>query len=326
MGTTTVNGLVANAPVVNTFGGNTVSVSNGSTTFVWNDKNGDGKVNNGDVMARTRQGDGSALVWHVGEDEGMMAWGDPHLDNVKFSEQGKKATMESLDAMFQDAKDGKLDKESLFTDAETVSRANVNKKERALIVGFEADMELQMGAGSKLSFDVEKSDLGIAINKVDLTVTDASGKPLVLTLGEVWGGRGGNGKASVTDTTNQSDSRAIKPGAEKVPTFYEQAGANLSYKTLFYGADNGTNPYKNVITADGEMHHDLGRGGPHTMQFYDEAVVKQDQDSMLRFSQSLRGIRTEYGSSEDIVRYNNEQMEKKRKEMETERSSAVESK
>jgi hypothetical protein len=326
MGTTTVNGLIATAPVVSTFGGNTVSVTNGSTTFVWNDKNGDGKVSNGDVMARTRQGDGSALVWHVGEDEGMMAWGDPHLDNVKFSEEGKKATMESLDAMFQDAKDGKLDNEGLLTDAETVSRAQVNKQARTLIVGFEADMKLQMGAGAELAMDVEQSDLGIAINKVDLTVTDASGKPLVLTLGEVWGGRGGNGKASVTDTTNQPQGRAIAPGAEKVPTFYEQAGANLSNKTLFYGADSGTNPYENVITADGQMHKYLGRQGPHTVQFYDEAVVKQDQDSMLRFSQSLRGIRTEYGGAQAIDEYQAQRTAEKQRKRESEQRSEAESK
>jgi hypothetical protein len=307
MGTTTVNGLVATTPVVSTFGGNTTSVTNGSTTFVWNDKDGDGKVSKGDVIARTRQGDGSALVWHVGENEGMMAWGDPHLDNVKFSEEGKKATMESLDAMFQDAKDGKLDKEQLFTDAETVSRANVNKKERTLVVSFEADMELQMGAGAKLGLDVEQSDLGIAINKVDLTVTDANGKPLVLTLGEVWGGRGGNGKASVTDTTNQTEGRAIKGEDKNRPVFYEQSGANISYKTLFYGADNGTNPYATVLTSDGEMHTNLGRHGPHTVEFYDKAVVHQDQKSMLEFSRDLRSAtdRTEYGSYEDIKAYNN---------------------
>ena len=318
MGDTTVNGLAATAPTVSKFGGNTVSVTNGSTTFVWNDKNNDGKVDKGDVIIRTRQGDGSAMVWHVGEDEGMMAWGDPHLDNVKFSGEGKKATMESLDAMFQDAKDGKLDNQQLLTDTENVSRAQVNKQSRTLITSFEGDMRLQMGAGSEIAMHVEKADLGIAINKIDLTLTDSNGKPLVLTLGDVWGGRGGNGKASVTDTTNQPADRAIAAGAPHVPVFYEQAGANISNRTLFYGADNGTNPYKSVITADGEMHYDLGRQGPHTVQFYDEAVVKQDQASMLRFSQSLRGIPTQYGPAGNVDLYHAQQAEEKRKKSQSE--------
>ncbi|MFY8131349.1 MAG: hypothetical protein ACOVML_10195, partial [Burkholderiaceae bacterium] len=76
----------------------------------------------------------------------------------------------------------------------------------------------------------------------------------------------------------------------------ELDGANLSYRTMFFGADYGTSEWDNVVAADGDIRYDLGKQSKESVDFYDKVVV----GSMLDYSLLYLGEKKKRDSDEQV--------------------------
>lgn len=267
---------------VDQFGGNTTSVSNGSSSYIWNDVNNDGQVNKGDVIVRTAQSDASVFSYVVGHGEGMYSWGDPHMDNVAFKDGGEAAFTSSLNALFQDAKDGTLNDASL-TGAVDGSLATNGVREN--IGDYHADMTLALGNGrTSIEHDVVGGNIKMNEN-IDINLVDAEGKALTLTVKEIWSGNGGGGQMTVADTSGNTAAQAIADPAD-LPVMHEFRGANVTIGTVLFGDDAGTKNYAHIITADGQVDRKHGDFSMAAINYYD-AWVKGDISAILSFAFGL---------------------------------------
>jgi len=248
---------------VQQFGGNTTAVSTGSASYVWNDANNDGVVNRGDVVVRSKQSDASVFTYVVGQGEGMYSWGDPHMDNVMFNAGGEAAFTSSLNALFQDAKDGTLNDGGLVATAEQSLATNGR---RSNIGDYHADMALVLGDGrTRIEHDVVGNDIKMNEN-IDINLLDATGQRMTLTIREIWAGNGGAGQMTVADTSNSASAQAIQD-AQGLITMREYRGANVTIGAMLFGDDAGTKDYAHILKADGSVDKAVGRWSVDAYKF-----------------------------------------------------------
>jgi hypothetical protein len=237
--------------------GNTIVISTGDSNYVWNDKNNDGVVNEGDLIVCTKQSDASVTTWVVGQDEGLHAWGDPHLDNFTLTNDAKQTLTVALQAAFDDAKeDGQLDNQRCLVD---IDQALASRGQREGMVDFHHDIVVKTSDGTRLKIDVaELGDVAFTEN-VDIEVLDENGNKLTLTISEVWAGNGGANLSGVRETTGNPELQAVPDKeAEDLHTIFEYKGANVVIDYQMFGKDVGTKEYAKVIDIDGELHRQHG--------------------------------------------------------------------
>jgi hypothetical protein len=254
---------------VQNFGGNTTAVGNGSETWVWNDANNDGSVNAGDKVVRTHQGDASVFSYVVGTGEGLLSWGDPHLDNVSFG-SGESSFVSSLNSLFQDAKDGTLNNASLLGAAD---QSLASTGARSNIGDYHADMKLVLADGrTSIEHDVVGDVGGVKLNEnIDLNLLDASGRAMTLTIREIYNGNGGGGQMSIANTTGNSAAQAVND-ASALPEMYEWSGANVRVGVRLFGDDYGTADYAHIIGVDGTVTAGIGKVTASAMEAFDLAL------------------------------------------------------
>lgn len=261
---------------VSQIGGNTYTISTGESNYLWNDKNNNGTVDAGDLVARTRQSDASMLTYVVGRDEGMIAWGDPHLDNIAFTKEGKESLTSSLNAAFADAKDGRLDNASLLG---RIDQAVTTGGARDNIMDFHANMALSLTDRTRVEFKVvidQNFSQKIAMTEaVDLDVVDVNGKTRTVTFNEIYAGNGGTGASTVMDTTGRNDLQAVA-SPNDLKTFHEYKGANVMHAALMFGTDAGTKDYAHVLDVDGNINNAFGKLNKESIKFYDSLVTGRD--------------------------------------------------
>ncbi len=253
---------------VSQIGGNTFVASTGTSNYLWNDKNNNGKVDDGDLFARTRQSDQSVTTYVVGANEGMHAFGDPHLDNLAFTAAGKAAVIASLAAAFEDAKDGKLDNASLLGNIDQA----LDTGARDNIMDFHSNIAVSLTDGTRVEFDVvvdprSKNRMAYTEN-VDLDVTDASGRTRTVTFTDIFTGNGGAGQSRAMETTDNVAQQAVKD-SNSVYLFHEYKGANVMHGVLMYGTDAGTKDYAHVVDADGKLNEAFGKVTTESVAFAD---------------------------------------------------------
>lgn len=254
---------------VSQIGGNTYVASTGTSNYLWNDKNNNGKVDDGDLFVRSRQADQSVTTYVVGTNEGMHAWGDPHLDNVAFTAEGKTAVIASLAAAFEDVKDGRLDNASLL---DGIEQALNTHGARDHFMDFHSNIAVSLTDGTRVEFDVvvdPRSTNRMAYTEaVDINVTDSSGRQRTVTMSDIFTGNGGAGQSRVTDTTDNVAQQAVED-SNSVYLFHEYKGANVMHGVLMYGTDAGTPDYAHVVDADGKLNEAFGKVTKASMAFAD---------------------------------------------------------
>jgi hypothetical protein len=250
---------------VSQIGGNTTIVSTGESNYLWNDKNNNGQVDDGDLFVRTRQSDASVTTYIVGQDEGLYAWGDPHLDNLAFSAEGKNAVTASLRSTFEDAKDGKLDNKSSLGQ---VDRALATHGKRDNIMDFHANIAIGLTDRTRVEFDVARQGNVAYTENVDLDIVDTQGKKRTVTFTEVWAGNGGAGQSRAMETTDNNALQAVKDPND-LRLFSEYKGANVMHSTMMFGTDAGTRDYAYVIDANGQLNRQHGKLTVESIAFHD---------------------------------------------------------
>lgn len=257
---------------VSQIGGNTYVVSTGESNYMWNDKNNDGKVSDGDLFVRTHQSGASVTTYVVGQSEGLFAWGDPHLDNLAFSAEGKAAVTAALQSTFEDAKDGTLNDQSLLG---KLDQAVDKNGVRDNIMDFHANIAVSLTDDTRVEFDVaRKGDVAYTEN-VDVDVVDAQGNKRTVTFSEIWSENGGAGQSRAVDSTNNNALQAVKdPNSLRV--FHEYKGANVMHSAMMFGTDAGTKDYTKVIDADGNLNRSGGKISEESIRFHDSLVRGYD--------------------------------------------------
>jgi hypothetical protein len=272
---------------VQQIGNDTYAVNTGESAYMFNDKNGNGTLDKGDLVVRTQQSDQSVFTYEVGREEGSYAWGDPHLDNVTFKDGGQDRVAKSLNKLFEDVKDGELDAQGLLTQADQALKKDMKRNQ---FMDFQADMTLQMIDGTKVQFGVEsdgkweKSRVAFT-DAVDITVTDADGTKRVVTINEVWGDNGGKGEMSLSETTDDEGAQAVASN-DAAPLFWELSGANVQHRTKLFGEEAGTAKNAKVVEFDGTVHLKHGVQTGNTIDFYGAAMA-DDTVRMLDYSINL---------------------------------------
>jgi hypothetical protein len=250
---------------VSQIGGNTFVVSTGTSNYLWNDKNNNGKVDDGDLFVKTSQKQASVTTYVVGANEGLFAWGDPHLDNLAFTAEGKTAVIASLTAAFEDAKDGKLDNASLLGN---IDQALATHGTRDNIMDFHSNIAVSLTDGTRVEFDVVLHGSEALTERLDVDVTDASGATRTVTFTEILASNGGAGASKAMETTNNIAEQAVKD-SNSVYLFHEYKGANVMHGVLMYGTDAGTKDYAYVVDADGKLNKGFGKLTNESMAFAD---------------------------------------------------------
>lgn len=257
---------------VSQIGGNTTVISTGTNNYLLNDKNNNGIVDAGDLFVRTRQSDMSVTTYVVGQNEGMIAWGDPHLDNLALTAEGKTAVIASLSAAFADARDnGVVDNAALLGN---IDAALATRGTRDNIMDFHSNIAVALTDGTRVEFDVvvdPRTTSRMAYTEaVDVSVTDASGRERTVTLTDIFTGNGGAGQSRVIDTTNSVAQQAVKD-SNSVHLFHEYRGANVmhSESVQMYGTDAGTPNYAHVVDADGKVNIHFGKLNFESIVFHD---------------------------------------------------------
>lgn len=282
---------------VSQHGGNTIVISTGDSNYVWNDKNNDGVVNEGDLIVRTKQRHAEVTTWVVGQDEGLHAWGDPHLDNFTLTNDAKQTLTVALQAAFDDAKeDGQLDNQGCLVD---IDQALPSGDEGESIFDFHGNVCLALTDGTRLEFYVAKlGDVAFTEN-VDLEVLDENGSPLVLTIGEIWEGNGGEGQSGVKVTTNNDGEQAVKrTEAENLHVFHEYEGANVINGVVMYGNKVGTRDYAHVVKVDGSLDTRHGEITLESMRFRDARY----REELMSEAMQLYGQENDEEESEEEKR------------------------
>lgn len=282
---------------VSQHGGNTIVISTGDSNYVWNDKNNDGVVNEGDLIVRTKQSDASVTTWVVGQDEGLHAWGDPHLDNFTLTNDAKQTLTVALQAAFDDAKeDGQLDNPRCLVD---IDQALPSGDQRDNILDFHHDIVLKLTDGTRLEIDVAKlGDVAFTEN-VDIEVLDENGNPLVLTIGEIWAGNGGANLSGVRETTDNDELQAVTgEEAAGLYVFHEYEGANVINGVVMYGNKVGTRDYAHVVKVDGSLDPRHGEITLESMRFRDARY----REELMSEAMQLYGQENDEEESEEEKR------------------------
>jgi hypothetical protein len=254
---------------VKIIGGNTVAVSTGESNYLWNDKNKNGVVDKGDLVVRTRQEDQSVMAYVVGADEGTYAWGDPHLDNIAFTKEGKEALTKALNVAFADAKDGNLDNSSLLGHIDLAVGLH-GKREN--IMDFHSNIAIALTDRTRLEFNVvvdkNYSDKVAFTNNVDLVVDGRT-----ITFDDLYVSKDETkGKSSVTDTTADKRAQAVADSSS-LKTFHEWNGSNVVQGSTMFGKAAGTADYAHVVDVDGKINLAYGKQSYEAMSFTDALRV-----------------------------------------------------
>ena len=254
---------------VNKFGGNTTAVTDGLTTYLWNDSNGDGVVSDGDKFVRASQEKASVLTYVVGSGEAMMSWGDPHLDNITFTTSGEADFKNSLNALFNDATDGALNSPAF---ALGVNRAFSSNASRSNIGDFHFNVKVEMAGGG---FSVEHEVAGRRNNpnikvtdNIDVNLCDSRGEAMTLTIREVWAGNGGAGQMSIAETTGSPNAQAIAD-AKPLQVIHEWEGANVRVGVRLFGDDFGTRNNAHIVGSDGTITAGIGKVASQAIEAFD---------------------------------------------------------
>jgi hypothetical protein len=261
---------------VSQIGGNTTVVSTGEANYLWNDKNNNGVVDNGDLIARTRQADQSVTTYIVGKDEGMIAWGDPHLDNIAFSKDGKAALNRALQSAFADAKDGKLDDNALLGH---IDLAIATGGVRDNIMDFHANIATQLTDRTRVEFkvviDKNFSEKVAFTDAADIDVTGVDGKKRTVTFTEIYTGNGGAGQSAALESTGNSKLQAVA-SPNNLRVFSEYTGANVMHGVSMFGTDAGTADYAHVVDVNGNLNTGMGKMTRESMAFYDNLMAGRE--------------------------------------------------
>jgi hypothetical protein len=282
---------------VSQIGGNTYVASTGTANYLWNDKNNNGSVDAGDLFVLTRQSDASVTTYVVGQNEGMIAWGDPHLDNFALTAEGKTAVIASLGAAFADAKDnGVVDNAALLGN---IDAALATHGTRDNIMDFHSNIAVSLTDGTRVEFDVARIGAVAVTDNVDIEVVDVQGMKRTVTLNEIWAGNGGAGQSGVIDTTDNVAQQAVKD-SNSVYLFHEYKDANVMQGTMMFGTTAGTANYAYVVDADGKLNLDHGKLTLESIRFHDTVLRGHE---MLRQAMQLGGYDEEnYDEQEEQAR------------------------
>jgi hypothetical protein len=269
-------------------GGNTHVVSTGTNNYLWVDKDNDGKVDAGDLLVLTAQANMSTYTHVVGNQGASYAHGDPHLAKKQYTAGEEKQVVAAFSQVF--TSDEK-------TAPSTLALANVDRAVATVgtmkgIIDFQASIGLQLTDGTKLRYHTVAADgstpgvngLGKSVaeytDKVDIDVTDASGKARTITIDKVFAGRTGAGQSVV----KEGDRASSKDAA--LPQFYEVKGANVMHGVQIFGEAAGTATYAMVVNNSGGVDGTLGKMTAASIKFYDDMVKCNDSD-VLRFALTL---------------------------------------
>jgi hypothetical protein len=285
---------------VSQIGGNTYVASTGTNNYLWNDKNNNGSVDTGDLFVRTRQSDMSVTTYVVGQDEGMHAWGDPHLDNFALTAEGKTAVIASLGAAFADVKDGVVNNAALLGN---IDAALATHGQRDNIMDFHSNIAVSLTDGTRVEFgvvvDPRTTSRMAYTESVDLDVTDTTGLRRTVTLTDIFTGNGGDGQSGVIDTTYNVAQQAVTD-SNSVYLFHEYKDANVMLGTMMFGTTAGTADYAHVVDADGKLNLNHGRLTLESIRFHDTVLRGHE---MLTQAMQLGGYDEEnYYEQEELAR------------------------
>jgi hypothetical protein len=253
---------------VSQIGGNTYVASTGTNNYLWNDKNNNGIVDTGDLFVRTRQSDASVTTYVVGQDEGMHAYGDPHLDNFALTAEGKTAVIASLGAAFADVKDGVVNNAALLGN---IDAALATHGTRDNIMDFHSNIAVSLTDGTRVEFDVARIGALAVTDNLDVDVVDSQGNKRTVTFNEIWAGNGGAGQSGVIETTDNVAQQAVKD-SNSVYLFHEYKDANVMHGTMMFGTTAGTKNFAHVVDADGNLKVEHGRLTLESIRFYDTVL------------------------------------------------------
>ncbi len=254
---------------VSQIGGNTTVISTGTNNYLFNDKNFNGKVDEGDLFVLTRQSDASVTTYVVGQNEGMIAWGDPHLDNFALTAEGKTAVIASLGAAFADVKDGVVDNAALLGNIDAALKTHGSHDN---IMDFHVNIAVRLTDGTRVEFDVARVGKVAFTDNLDVDVRDEHGAKRTVTLTEIWAGNGGAGQSGAVDSTNNNALQAVDDPNE-LRVFHEYTGANVMHGAMMFGTDAGTKNYAYVIDADGKLNVSHGQVTRESRKFQDAVTL-----------------------------------------------------
>lgn len=217
---------------VSNLGNGTIAINTGDRVVTIFDADHNGQVNTGDVVVDASQAAVAVRSMVIGSGQATNVWGDPHINDVTFTKDAEATLVASLDKLYQDAKDGKIDDSGAMSNWD----ASLNAGQQKYVGDFHADCTIQLIDGkSKIDYDVVKS--GWQIDGNDMYVADhvdiqVGGQ--TVTIREVWGDNGGAGQMSVSDTTSNPGSRAVSAPAN-LPVIHEMDGANVRVGVTQFG-------------------------------------------------------------------------------------------
>jgi hypothetical protein len=250
------------------FGGNTRSLSTGENNYIWNDKNNDGVVNKGDVLVRTAQDKASVYTYTVGSKEAMVAWGDPHLDNLTYT----PAESERIVQSYKDAFEGRAaGEETSAAKLAAMDQAVTTTGDKSNIMDFHGNMRMVLDDQSTaLDFGVYNKNKIAHTDCVDIHLKDANGEAFTITVDDIYTGNGGKGQSRISDTTTATDKRAVAVNA-KLPEFYELKGANVMNEAMMFGDDAGTKDNAHVVDDNGDINRSHGKVDMATYKWASDA-------------------------------------------------------
>jgi hypothetical protein len=252
---------------VKEFGGNTRSLSTGENNYIWNDKNNDGAVNKGDVLVRTAQDKASVYTYTVGSKEAMVAWGDPHLDNLTYTAAESERVVQS----YKDAFEGRAaGTEANAATLAAMDQAVTTTGVKSNIMDFHGNMRMVLDDQSTtLDFGVYNKDKIAHTDSLDIHLKDANGEAFTITVDDIFTGNGGKGESRISDTTNATAGRAVAVNT-KLPEFNELKGANVMNEAMMFGKDAGTKANAHVVDDNGDVNRSYGKQNMATFMWASE--------------------------------------------------------
>lgn len=244
---------------VSNMGDGAVAVNLGNAVYFMKDVDGDGKIGTGDLFVKAYQSEAAVTSHVIGSQQALKSYGDPHINDIAFSKAQQDTLTQSLDALFQDAKDGTLNSASALGGVDSALGAGSQK----YIGDFQSDATFTLIDGKS---SIEHDTVAVSTKEGALVVTDnidinVDGK--TYTIKDVWAGNGGSGQMKIQETTSAPSAQAIA-NASKLPNMHEMNGANVRVEATMFGegttgAANFASKESFIVGLDGLVKYNNGK-------------------------------------------------------------------
>ena len=280
-------------------GGGITSASDGNTTIVFKDADGDGKVSKGDSLTIVTGTGAYTLSGEVG-DKGLQAFyesGDPHLyrgvvdgkDFSKLADDVNKVLAQAKTGTVAD--DGSINAVAGDGTAKSADGTGAGLVQSTYIADVQSNFNVTNGGVTLGIGVVQDKTKGVAIQKnVDVSLMGTDGVQHTLTVRNAFIGDGSDksfgalqsavGSMTVADTTNWGEGRAINNSnvaVDTIVTRFDQ-GATVQLRTMLVGEADGSNSTAGrlLIDVNGKVAFGAAKQTTATVQYFKDNLLHPD--------------------------------------------------